>query len=153
MQKGFKHIVPDLIKKKPGLTAEEYAKIALDQGLCGSDSMDPKFSLASTLRKEVREGRLPSIRADTTQKPIRYYPDDSSKVEPFIKQDKPITFILLSDISEILDILLELNKFGNRSEALVWLAREGINAKSTELVQIRQVVKKINELKQSVSVQ
>jgi len=56
------------------------------------------------------------------------------------------------DVSETIGMLVEVGKFENRSEALVWLAREGIEAKSLELAQVNKVVEQIKRLKQSVPV-
>ena len=47
MQRGFKAIVRQLIREKPGLTAIEYARMALQRRLCGSDSNDPEWSLGT----------------------------------------------------------------------------------------------------------
>ncbi|MBM3118312.1 MAG: hypothetical protein FJ006_01940 [Chloroflexi bacterium] len=147
---GSKKVFPDLIRAKPGRTAREYANMALDQGLCGSASKDPVFSLATTLMKEVREGRMPGVRA--SGRPMRFYPDShTSKVSP-PNFDKPTTILLPTDISETINILVEVGKFENRSEALIWLAREGIKAKSLELAQVKKVVEQIKQLKQSVPV-
>lgn len=159
---GSKEVFPDLIKVKPGLTAKEYAKMALDQGLCGSASKDPIFSLATTLMKEVREGRMPGIGA--SGRPQRFYPDnytssgDMKKIaDDIVKKtltnwDKPITILLPNDVSESIETLIEVNKFENRPEALVWLAREGMKEKSLELAQVKKVVEQIKQLKQSVPV-
>ena len=159
---GSKKIFPALIKANPGLTAKEYARMALDQGLCGSASKDPTFSLATTLMKEVREGRMPGIRANG--RPMRFYPDNYTSNEEMKKiaddvvkktlsnWDKPITILPPADIFETISILVEVGKFENRTEALVWLAREGIKAKSPELAQVKKVVEQIKQLKQSVPV-
>lgn len=147
---GSKKVFPDLIKAKPGLTAREYAKMALSQGLCGSASKDPVFSLATTLMKEVREGRMPGIRA--SERPMRFYSDSHTSKVPPPNFDKPMTILLPTDISETINRLVEVDKFENRSEALVWLAREGIKAKSPELAQVEKVAEQIKQLKQSVPV-
>jgi hypothetical protein len=162
--KGFKKIAPDLIKANPGLTAKEYAKMALDRGLCGSGSIDPVFSLATTLMKEIRERRMPGIRVTTSERPQRFYPDNYASGETMKKKaddimnktlsnwDKPITILLPADVTQAMDMLVEVSRFGNRSEALIWLAREGIKAKNLELAQVKKVVEQIKLLKQSVPV-
>ncbi|MBI4286072.1 MAG: hypothetical protein HY670_09295 [Chloroflexi bacterium] len=162
MKKGFKKIILDLVRENPGLTAKEYAKVALDRGLSGSDSKDPVFSLATTLMKEVREERIPGIKA-VGRRPLRFYPDDYTsseqmkKADDIVKKilsnwDKPITILLPADIAQAMDMLVEVSKFGNRGEALIWLAREGIRAKNIELTQVKKVVEQIKLLKQSVPV-
>jgi len=164
MKKGFKKIVFDLVRENPGLTAKEYAKVALDRGLSGSDSKDPVFSLATTLMKEVREGRMPEIRVIKSERPQRFYPDNHIASEAMKKiaddivnktlsnWDKPITILLPTDVAQAMDMLVEVSRFGNRSEALIWLAREGIKAKNLELAQVKKVVEQIKLLKQSVPV-
>lgn len=152
MKKGFKKIIPNLVKANPGLTAKEYAKMALDRGLCISDSKDPTFSLATTLMKEVREGRMPGIKAIKGERPLRFYPDNNTSEVSLHNWDKPITVLLPTDVAEATDILVEVGRFGNRSEALVWLTREGIKAKNVEIVQAKKVAEQIAQLKQSVLV-
>ncbi len=162
MKKGFKKVVLDLVRKNPGLTAREYSKIALDQGLANSDSKDPIFSLATTLMKEVREQRMPGI-VMKGERPQRFFPDNSTSSEEMRKiaddivkktlsNYKAITILLPDDVAEAVDMLVEVSKFGNRTEALIWLVREGIKAKSLELVQVKKVVEQIKQLKQSVPV-
>jgi hypothetical protein len=74
MKHGFKSIVRDLVFADPGHTAEEYAKMALERGLARSDSGDPVFSLQTTLRKEVREGRMPEITVQKVNGNLHYFP-------------------------------------------------------------------------------
>ncbi len=161
MKKGFKKIILDLVRENPGLTAKEYAKVALDRGLSGSDSKDPVFSLATTLMKEVRGGRMPGIRVIKSERPQRFYPDNYTSSEAMKKiadgivneaLSKPITILLPVDVTQAMDMLVEVSRFGNRSEALIWLAREGIKAKNLELAQVKEVVEQIKLLKQSVPV-
>ncbi len=152
MQKGFKKVAPGLIRATPGLTAEEYAKMALEQGLCSSDSKDPLFSLSTTLRKEVREGRMRGIEARKVDGRLHFFPTDSqskSQTTP-PKRDSAISIIIPSDIGEITDMLVEIGKFKNQSEALIWLMREGVAAKGRELEQAGKTIREIRRLKQSV---
>ena len=79
MKKGFKKVVPDLIARYPGCTAQEYAKMAIDQGLCSSDSQNSLFSLQTTLIKEYREGRMPQIKIVKVDGKTRYFPADNLK--------------------------------------------------------------------------
>ena len=165
MKKGFKKIILDLVKENPGLTAKEYAKVALDRGLCASDSKDPVFSLATTLMKEVREDRMLGIMAKGNR-PQRFYPAEDKKLIPDdLKKlvdgvgnkasspwDKHMTILLPSDIVQALDMLVEVSRFGNRNDALIWLIREGIKAKQLEMEQVKKVVDKIKILKHSVFV-
>jgi len=164
VKKGFKKIIPDLVRANPGLTAKEYAKMALDQGLCNSDSKDPAFSLATTLMKEIREGRMSGVKATKGERPMRFYPDNYASNEVMKKiaddivnktlsnWDKPLTILLPADVAQAMDMLVEVSRFGNRSEALVWLAREGMKAKGLELAQVKKVAEQIKQLKKSVPV-
>jgi len=152
VQKGFKKVVPGLIRANPGLTAEEYAKMALEQGLCSSDSKNPVFSLATTLMKEVREGRMQGVEARKVDGRLHFFPTNSqskSQATP-PKRDRAISIIIPSDIGEITDMLVEIEKFKNQSEALIWLMREGISAKERELEQAVKTIREIRRLKQSV---
>ena len=81
MKHGFKSIVRDLVFADPGHTAEEYARMALKKGLARSDSDDPVFSLQTTLRKEVREGRMPEMIAQKVNGRLHYFPVGTKKRE------------------------------------------------------------------------
>ena len=154
MQKGFKKVVLDLIREKPGLTAEEYARMALDQRLCGSDSKDPVFSLKTTLMKECREGRMPTIKAIKVNGKFHYFPADQALSNQSTQQKKDIavTVILPPDVIDIVDMLVELGKAKSRGEALGWLVREGIKAKKHDLDQAKEIFQEIKRLKQSISI-
>ncbi len=153
-QHGFKQIVPELIKKHPGLTAEEYASLALEQGLSKSDSKNPVFSLSTTLRKEYREHRMLSIRAEKNGGKLRFYPIDhpSYSKDGLNKPNIPISVSLPPIENEIVDILVETGKFKNKNDALLWLVAEGIRAKDIELKQAKKIVNQIRELKNSVKI-
>ncbi len=148
VQHGFKKVITALVKANPGLTAREYAKMALSQRLAGSDARDPVFSLASTLAKEVREGRMESIKASAT-KPVRYYPDERSP-KPVGKPNDPITVVAPADLSDTLNVFVEAGKFETRGEALMWLASAGTRLTVAELKQAKLVVKQIRRLKRSL---
>lgn len=154
MQKGFKKVVVSLIRANPGHTPEEYATMALDHGLCGSDSRDQVFSLSTTLRKEVREGRMPEIKAVKVNGKLRYFPADydTGQRVALPKKDSAVTILLPPDVTKNVDILVELGSLGSRGDTLIWLAREGIKAKQQELENAEKVVQQIRGLKQSVSI-
>ena len=66
MIKGFTYsAAPALVRERPGMTFREVSELALERGLAQSDSKDPVMSLATTLAKEIREGRQAEIRAET----------------------------------------------------------------------------------------
>ena len=151
-QHGFKQIALDLVRQYPGQTPEEYAKMALDRGLCASDSKKPILSLSTTMRKEYREGRMPDIRSARVDGKLRFFPKNhlvNQRDIPF-RPNVAITVVLPPEDSEIIDMLVEIGRFNNRSEALSWLVREGIKNKEGELNQARDVLNKIRQLKKSV---
>jgi hypothetical protein len=75
MIKGFTYgVAPALVKGNPGMMSREIAGLALSRGLAHSDSKDPVTSLATSLAKEVREGRHKEIRAESVNGELRYYP-------------------------------------------------------------------------------
>lgn len=154
MQKGFKKVVVSLIRANPGLTPDEYATMALDHGLCGSDSKNQVFSLATTLRKEVREGRMPEIKAVKVNGRLHLFPIDYDTGQRITlpKKDSAVTLLLPPDVTKNVDNLVELGSFGNRGDALIWLAREGMKAKQQKLENAGKVVQQIKGLKQSVSI-
>jgi len=154
MQKGFKKVVVSLVRASPGLTPVEYAERALQSGLCGSDSKDPIFSLSTTLRKEVREGRMPEIKAVKANGKLRYFPvdyDTSQQVTP-LKKDSALTILLPPDVAHMVDTLVELGRYANRGEGLIWLAREGIEANQQKLKNAEKVVQQIKGLKESIDI-
>ena len=79
MKEEFTKVVPDLITRYPGCTAKEYAEMAIDQGLCDSDSQNSFLSLQASLIKEYREGRLPQIKIVKVDRKTRYFPADNLK--------------------------------------------------------------------------
>jgi len=109
MQKGFKKVVAALIRSNPGLTAEEYATIALEQGLCDSDSKNPVFSLSTTLRKQVREGRMPEVKTVKVNGRLHFFPIDygTDQQVPLHKKDSPVPILLPPDVVQTVDMLVE----------------------------------------------
>jgi hypothetical protein len=154
MQKGFKKVVASLIKADPGLSPEEYAQRALQSGLCGSDSKNAVFSLSTTLRKEVREKRMPEIKAVKVAGKLRFFPTDydiGQQASP-PKKDSPLTILLPPDISNAVDTLVEGGWHANRGEGLIWLAREGIKTSQQKLNDAARVTQQIRRLKESVHI-
>jgi len=154
VQKGFKKVVLPLIRANPGLTAEEYASMALEQGLCDSDSKNPVFSLSTTLRKQVREGRMPEIKAIKVNGRLHFFPVGYGAGQQFglPKKDSTVTILLPPDVGHTVDTLVELGSLPNRGEGLIWLAREGIKANQEKLKNAERVVGQIRGLKESVSI-
>ena len=148
MKKGFSHVVaPDLVRQKPGMTAEEVAELALRRGLCSSDAKktDPKTSLGNTLAKEVREGRLPEIRAERVGGVLCYYPasdgpprSSTTTTSPPTSPDEPVSIRLPREKVEVADFLVEAGQFSTRSEALAYLVGEGIARNHPQIEKVRQ---------------
>lgn len=128
--------------------------MALDQGLCGSDSKNPVFSLQTTLMKEYREERMPGIKAVKVNGKLRYFTADQTPSGQGTEQkgEIGITVILSPNDTEIVDMLVEVGKAKSRSEALLWLVHEGIRAKKHELDQAKKIFQEIERLKQSISI-
>jgi Arc/MetJ-type ribon-helix-helix transcriptional regulator len=131
-QRGFKEVVVRLIGESPGLAAEEYAVTALQRGLAGSNSKDPVQSLATTLAKEVREGRMLGIRAQREHGKLRYFPVD-----------------LRPDAARRVRDLVEIGRFSTPSEAVTYLLEEGVNAKQSALDRISGELEEIRRRKES----
>ncbi len=154
MQKGFKKVVVSLIYANPGLTPKEYAEMALKQGLCGSDSKNPVFSLQTTLMKEVREGRMPEIKAHKVNGKLCYFPVNYNTGQQVAlpKKDSAVTILLPPDVAKTVDMLVDLGTLSSRGEALIRLAREGMKAKQQELQKAEKIAQQIGGLKQSISI-
>jgi len=151
MQHGFKAVASELIRETPGLPAKEYAAIALERELCGSDSKDPLQSLGSTLAKEFREGRMPGIRVEKVGGVLCYFPNDpSSPAEPWSTPDVRIEVRLPGDVASDVHALVEVGRCPSPSDAVVWLAREGTRAQRPTLDRIHGILDEIRRLKQSV---
>lgn len=150
MQHGFKAITPQLIRETPGLSATDYARIALERGLCGSDSKDPEGSLATTLAKEYREGRMPGIRAERVNGKLRYFTADN--FVPYTtetKRDPRIEVALPPRIAKWIDVLLATEKFAGPGEAIIWLADEGIKSRRDSLAALENAMGEIKRMRQS----
>ena len=149
MRHGFKAVVGELVREHPGLSSDDYAKIALERGLVHSDSRNPIFSLQSTLRKEVREGRMPDIVARKVGGKLHFFPANHDGVIPAksasstlnLKPDATasLTVLVPQEIVTELDLLVELGKARSRSEALMRFARIGIDSKRSVLDRARNV--------------
>ena len=161
MQKGFSHeVAPDLIRENPGKTAEELAEMALKRHLCGSDSKTPIRSLAATLEKEVREGRLPEIVRRKEGGQYRYYPAIGSVPKTYSgqREQMPSAYqetyetipnrVPVSDL-ELADLLTEIGKSSSRGEALLWLIREGVRQNGDLIQSAKKAAQEIRTIRQS----
>ena len=148
--KGFMKIAEALVKERPGLAAEEYARMALDRGIAQSNSKDPVQSLATTLMKQVREGRTTEIYADQVRGKLRYYPTGDLLNPP----GRRLPHLLFTDVRMSPDTakrvrtLLEVGLFANEKEAASWLLEEGVRAQRDTLDQIESQAEEIERRKE-----
>ncbi len=151
MQHGFKAVVVQLISERPGLPAEEYARMALERGLCGSDAKDPVFSLATTLAKQVRKGRMADqVRRERVNGRFCYFPAHyPSESETQLGNGLRVEVELPPDAARRVTDLLEIEEFGSPSEAVVWLLQAGIKAKQPALNEIANELQEIRQRKES----
>lgn len=163
MRHGFSHgVAPGLIWAEPGKTPEYYARTALERGLATSDSKDPVFSLASTLRKEVREGRLPEF----VQMKVggrfcvfpangadqRLTPDESkaSQAEPSGHGRDLITIRVSESVSRVADLLVEVGMRVSRSDAVAWMADEWVAANAQLIARAEDASERIRQIRNSL---
>ena len=155
MKKGFSHgVAPALIRETPGMRADQVAERALSSGLCDSDAKDPIRSLAATLAKEVREGRLPEVCSREVAGVLRYYPTSLIGIESFelpievgSGPDEAVSIRLPHTTVNLADQMVEVGKFGSRSEALAWLVSEGIKRNGSEIENVRESADRIRTIK------
>jgi hypothetical protein len=149
-QRGFTRAAWQLIHETPGLTAEEYADIALKRGLARSNSRDPRQSLATTLGKGVREGRMSGIRREQVDGKLRYFPGDyrpETKTQP--DNGLRIEVTLRPDAARRVRDLVEIGKFSTPSEAASYLLEEGVDSKRSALDRISSELEEIRRRKES----
>ena len=151
MQHGFMAVVVQLINERPGLPAEEYARIALERGLCDSDAKDRVFSLGTTLAKEVREGRMADqIRRERVNGKFCYFPAQHPfESETQVGNGLRVEVEIPPDAARRVTDLLEIDEFGSPSEAVVWLLQAGIKAKQSALNEIANEIQEIRQRKES----
>lgn len=149
MARGFMEFARSLICGDfPGQTAEWYAEEGLDSGLVSSDAKNPVQSLANTLAKQVRQGREPRIRRERVGGKCLYFPvsdPDEEHLENIVVQ-----ISLSTQEVEILDSLVAVGKCSNRSDAIMWLAKEGIKATGGYLDKVADTRKQIERIKAAV---
>lgn len=151
MKRGFMDLVVNsIIPASPGHTALWYAREALAHDSTLSDSKTPLQSLANTLSKQVQTGRERRIRRERIRGVYCFFLAGSRSPEKTEDlQDIAIQISLRPEELEILDNFVAVDKFKNRSDAIVWLAREGIKAKRGDIDRVAQIRKQIEELKRS----
>ena len=158
MRKGFTYqVMPGLAKKHPGLKGEEYAQMALANRLTESDAKDPVQSLASSLAKEVREGRQKQIRAEKVGGVIRYYPAPNGDLKAAAPKkataaqlEEPVSLRLNHQTVGIADMFVEVGQYRTRSEVLSWLVQEGIRNNQSLVERVKKAVEQIRMIKRTL---
>ena len=143
--RGFKQLFPALVRERPGLTSEEYARWALEEGRASSNSKNPAWSLQTTADKEYREGRMPGVKKING----RYYPADypvNGESQP--RKETRMVIMLPEDALKDVHLLVEGSSRG-QSEAVVWLIEEGRKARRSDLDDLRKAFEEIERLKKS----
>lgn len=145
--KGFMAVALKLVKEQPGLSAEDYATMALDSGLATSNSKDPVQSLATTLMKQVREGKVSEIYTEKVAGKLRYFPTNDLWNSPGRRQTDLLVFDveLSPDSSRRVRLLVDMGLFPSERQAVSWLAEEGVRARIDVLEQIENEAKSIEE--------
>ena len=152
MKKGFMELVAScIIPEYPGWTAEEYAAEALGSGCISSDAKNPVQSLSTTLRKQVREGREPRIRAERIDGVYRYFPVSKSSASDSSNEDVVVQLSLSTQELGDIDNLVAVGKFDNRSSAIKWLVIEGIKSNRAYLDKVADARNQIERLKKEVT--
>ncbi len=121
--------------------------MALERELCGSDSQNPEWSLATTLAKESREGRMQGVTAERVDGSLRYFPSDH--FTPHTRQtnrDPRIEVPLPPRVAKWIDVLLKTERFGGPGDALVWLAEEGIKSRRDSLAALENAMREVRRI-------
>lgn len=147
MGTGFMEYVRSIIKDFPGQTAEWYAEKALHSGIVSS-AENPAQSLANTLDKQVREGKERDIRRERIGGKFHYFP--TSEPDKGLVENIVVQISLSTQEMEILDNLVAVGKCSNRSNAIMWLAREGIKARGGYLDKVADTRKQLERIKAAV---
>jgi len=130
MKKGFMKWLHGYIQDFPGLTAEQYAEDGYGYEYVESDAKgrdkEKVFSLASTLMKQVRDGKEPHIRRERIGKKYHYFPIMGVATKT---SSENISFrISLSNKEwQTIDDLVSNGQFRNRSEVIEWIAKRCIS--------------------------
>jgi len=127
MKKGFMKWVRDYMQVCPGLTAEKYAQDGYHEGYVETDAENQEFSLASTLMKQVRDGKESHIRRERIGRKLYYFPVKGIRTKTSIEN---ISFqISLSEQEwRSIDNLITDDGFRNRNQVIEWLAKRCISA-------------------------
>jgi len=150
MKRGFMDYVVTMMPDYPGQTAKWWAKEYL-AGVGGSDAKDPEQSLANTLSKRVRTGKVSGIRREKVRGVHLFFPAKTRTAEEAPNlQDVAFQIAMSAGELEILDSFVAVGKFRNRSEVLAWFVKEGFKAMHDDIEKAANIRKQIEELKRSI---
>lgn len=130
MKREFMKWLRNYIEVCPGLTAEEYARDGYWEGYVKSDAKngDQVFSLASSLMKQVRDGKEPHIRRERIGGKLRYFPSIGLSTAGNVVTEKIAFQISLSKQEwQSIDDLVSSGQFHNRNDVIEWLAKRCIS--------------------------
>ncbi len=150
MKRGFMDLAVEIIKEYPGSTAGEVAREALDHNPDLSDSKDPVQSLASTLNKQVQTKSEKRIRREHINGVYRYFLASAPSTGDS-SQEIVVQFSLPAQELEDIDNLVAVGKVGNRSDAIRWLALEGVKANRAYLDKVADTKSQIERLRKEVA--
>lgn len=154
-------VADQLIRERPGRTAEEIVSDALSRGIIGSRSRN--FAIASqggALVKMYQQGRLAQVWRDESQRPYRYYPagyredPDSRKIAgPSVEPvSAVVSFRPTQKQERVVAALVAVGIAASRSEAVHWLLDQGIAAKSDFVERAIATQAQIEELRTGMRV-
>jgi len=125
MKKGFMKWLRDYMQVCPGLTAEEYAQDGYCEGYALSDAKNQVFSLASTLMKQVREGKELHIRGERIGGKYCYFPVKGVRTTTS-SENIAFQISLTEQEWQSIDNLITDDGFRNRNQVVEWLAKRCI---------------------------
>ena len=153
MRRGFTDFAATiLIPDFPGETARWYAeKYLQERGESSSDARVPLQSLATTLEKQVREGREKRVRRARIDGAYRYFPVAASDEGHF--EDVLVQLRLTTEELADVDNLVAVGRCKDRRDTVTWLTREGIKANRDYLNRAAETRKRIEQLKRDLAPQ
>ena len=164
MRHGFTYeVFPALVREDQGHPPEYYANVALVRGLADSDAKNPVHSLASTVRKEAREGRLSPETGIVLRKVGRslccfVVSAASTSSEGELTKDgneeSPEAYLNVRCPPKLLataDLLVELRTVRNRGEALIWMADQWVESNTKRVDRFKDATDEIARIRASVT--
>ena len=123
--RGFLEWAEEYIKSNLGLTAQEIARRCLDLGIVISTAQNPEASLVATLHKHHTDKNIVRRKEFGA---YRFYPSDTEIPIPDSMQvnasSDRITPDQLQRLISLADDLVDVGKFENQADALVWLIQK-----------------------------